>query len=289
MQRGRFWRNKEMYTQLLLLIIGTFVMSIAVVSYFDAIEVVAGGVTGLAVLFENLWSIPIWVVNIMFNIPLFLISFKVLRKRTFYKTILGTGLLTLFLGIVPRLHILTGDMLVDIIIGSVLMGVGLGFVFLGQASSGGVDLLSTILHKRIKYLSVPKLMGLIDAVIVVAGALAFGVTKGIYALIAVYIIERTADAIVEGPNHAKLLYIITKKEKTCATYIIEEIERGVTYIPVVGAYTNEPKRMIMCAVSGKEMVKIKQKIYQIDENAICFIGDIREAFGEGFTKLGVYN
>lgn len=286
------WDNKRNYflyiwKQIVLLVVGTFVMAVAVVCYFDQIGVVAGGVTGLAIIFERLWYVPMWIVNLLFNIPLFLIGYRVFEKRILGRMIAGTVLLTVFLGIIPSCNILTGDLLVDVIVGSVLMGLGLGFVFLGQASTGGVDLLSTIINRRVRYISIPKIMGLLDGVIVFAGAAAFGIKKGIYALIAVYIIQRIADAIMEGPNHAKMLYIITKEEAACAEYIINKIERGVTFIPVNGAYTNVPKRMILSVVSGKEMVQIKQKIYQIDENAICFVGDIREAFGEGFTKYRV--
>lgn len=286
------WDNKRNYSlyiwkQIVLLVVGTFVMAVAVVCYFDQIGVVAGGVTGLAIIFERLWYVPMWIVNLLFNIPLFLIGYRVFEKRILGRMIAGTVLLTVFLGIIPTCNILTGDLLVDVIVGSVLMGLGLGFVFLGQASTGGVDLLSTIINRRVRYISIPKIMGLLDGVIVFAGAAAFGIKKGIYALIAVYIIQRIADAIMEGPNHAKMLYIITKEEAACAEYIINKIERGVTFIPVNGAYTNVPKRMILSVVSGKEMVQIKQKIYQIDENAICFVGDIREAFGEGFTKYRV--
>lgn len=286
------WDNKRNYflyiwKQIVLLVVGTFVMAVAVVCYFDQIGVVAGGVTGLAIIFERLWYVPMWIVNLLFNIPLFLIGYRVFEKHILGRMIAGTVLLTVFLGIIPTCNILTGDLLVDVIVGSVLMGLGLGFVFLGQASTGGVDLLSTIINRRVRYISIPKIMGLLDGVIVFAGAAAFGIKKGIYALIAVYIIQRIADAIMEGPNHAKMLYIITKEEAACAEYIINKIERGVTFIPVNGAYTNVPKRMILSVVSGKEMVQIKQKIYQIDENAICFVGDIREAFGEGFTKYRV--
>lgn len=273
--------------QYVLLIVGTILMAVAVVNYFDQLGVVAGGVTGLAVLFNHLWKVPMWVVNLLFNIPLFIIGYHVFEKMILLRMLIGTAFLTLFLGIIPVLDILTGDLFVDIIVGSVLMGLGLGLVFLSQASTGGVDLLSTIINRRIRHISIPKIMGIVDGVIVIVGAFAFGVAKGIYAMIAVYIIQRVADAIMEGPNHAKLLYIITKEERACATFIIRELERGATFIPIEGAYTNATKRMILSVVSGKEMVQIKQKIYQIDENAICFVGDIREAFGEGFTKYRV--
>lgn len=161
------WDNKRNYflyiwKQIVLLVVGTFVMAVAVVCYFDQIGVVAGGVTGLAIIFERLWYVPMWIVNLLFNIPLFLIGYRVFEKRILGRMIAGTVLLTVFLGIIPSCNILTGDLLVDVIVGSVLMGLGLGFVFLGQASTGGVDLLSTIINRRVRYISIPKIMGLLD-------------------------------------------------------------------------------------------------------------------------------
>lgn len=278
--------GKLMIEQFFFIVVGTFLMSTAVVQYFDQISVVAGGVTGLSILLKSLYGIPMWVVNAVVNIPLFIIGYRLFDKFTFIKTVVGTGMLTIFLGGMPKLDLLTEDLLVNIIIGSVLMGSGLGLIFLAQASSGGVDLLATILNRYVRYISIPKLMAMIDGVIIVAGIATFGLIRGIYALIAIYIVTRVSDTIVEGPKHARLLYIISCREAMCADYIMKELVRGVTYIPITGAYTGEQKRMIMCVVSGKEMVKIKQNIYRIDENAICFVGDIREAFGEGFTKFG---
>lgn len=275
------------YKPFSMLVFGALMMAFSVIVYFDPIGVVAGGVTGIAVVCNHLWNVPIWIVNVLFNVPLFLVGYHVFERAIFKRMLLGTALLTVFLGIVPTPDIRTGDMLVDIIVASALMGAGLGLVFLGQASTGGVDMLSTIINRKVRYLSIPKIMGIADGVIVIAGAFVFGVKKGIYAILAVYIIQRVADIIMEGPNHAKLLYIITKEEESCIAYITNELERGATYIPIKGAYTNAPKWMILSVVLGKQMVQIKQKLYQIDENAICFVGDIREAFGEGFTKYRV--
>lgn len=266
------------------IIAGTILQAVAVVMFFDATNVVVGGVTGIAIIIKNLFDVPMWVVNALVNVPLFIIGYRILERSVFYKTLFGTVSLTVALGVVPEKNVLTGDFLVDIIIGGVLMGAGLGLIFLSYASSGGTDLMATLLNKRIKHISVPKIMAIIDGVIVVAGAGVFGPKKGIYALIAVYIVTNVSDMLLEGPNRAKLLYVISDKNNDIVRYIVEEMDRGATNIQISGAYTKQIKNMIMCVVSAKEMVKIKQIVYEIDGNAICFVGDIREAFGEGFTK-----
>ncbi|MGN0151266.1 MAG: YitT family protein [Wujia sp.] len=281
----RFYNSESIIIQYLIIIFGTFLMAVAVVVFFDAMEVVVGGVTGVAIILKSLWGIPMWVVNAAINIPLFVMGYRVLDRRTFIRTLAATIFLTVFLAVIPDIKILTGDMLVDIIIGSVLMGAGLGLIFMEYSSSGGSDLLATLINVRVHHISIPKIMGIIDGIIVIAGAGVFGITSGIYSLIAIYVVTRISDSIVEGPNHAKMMYIVSERNDLVIRYIMEDLDRGASYIEIKGAYTGNSKKMIFCVVSSKEMVKIKQKVYRTDENAICFVGDIREAFGEGFTKF----
>lgn len=275
---------KEKIKQYIKVTIGTVAMAAAVVNFFEPAGVVAGGVTGIAIILKSTLGLPMWIANGVINIPLFVAGYKILEKDIFIKTLYGTAALTVFLGVVPCAEVGTGNLLADIIAGGALMGGGLGLIFTAYASSGGTDLLATLINVRIKHISIPRILAAIDAVIVLAGALVFGVGKGIYAIIAIYIVTKVSDRIMEGPHRAKLIYIISDKSTEIGKYIVNNIGRGVTYINATGAYTNRSKNMIMCVVSAKEMVKIKQNIYRIDEKTICFVGDIGEAFGEGFTK-----
>lgn len=271
--------------QYLIMIFGTFLMALAVVQFFDAMGVVAGGVTGIAIMLKSLFHVPMWVVNAGINIPLFIVGYRILDRDTFIRTLVATMSLTIFLGAIPEMQLLTGDKLVDIIVGGVLMGSGLGLIFAQYGSSGGTDLLATLINVKVRHVSIPRILAIIDGVIVVAGAGVFGVSSGIYALIVIFIVTKVSDGIVEGPNRAKMMYIVSEQEAQAVDYIMHTLGRGVSYMEITGAYTQRKKRMLMCVVSSREMVKIKQKIYQIDEKAICFVGDIREAFGEGFTKF----
>lgn len=264
--------------------LGTFLMSVAVVMFFDNFEVVVGGVTGLAIVLKKLFSVPMWVVNAGVNLPLFLLGYKILDRQSFVRTLVASVFFTAFLAVIPVYDILTGELLVDIILGSALMGAGLGFVFRSYASSGGTDLMATLINNKIQYLSVPKIMAFIDGVIVVIGVSVFGLSKGIYALIAIVIITKVSEAMVEGPGRAKLLYIISSCPDEISSYIINEMRRGATKVQVTGAFTENSRNMIMSVVSSRELVKIKQKTYKLDPFAISFVGDIREAFGEGFTR-----
>ena len=254
-----------------LMTVGAFLMAFSVVVYFNPLELVTGGVTGLAILLEHLFHIPLWLVNAAVNIPLFIIGYKVLGKLIFYRTVYATVCLSVFLGLIRPLPLLTGDVLVDGLCGGVIMGGGIGLIFLQNASSGGADMTAQIINRRIPHVSVPKLMAIVDGIIILFGIGVFGLRNGIYALIVLFVMT-------------KLMYIISNEEKALAEYITGQLGRGVTRVPAQGGYTGCPKQMLLCALSSKEMVNVKRKMYELDDRAICFVGDIREAYGEGFTK-----
>ena len=282
-----YWRNDDLeYKRYGLMTLGAFLMAFSVVVYFNPLELVTGGVTGLAVLFNHLFHVPMWLVNASVNIPLFIIGYKVLGKLAFYRTVYATVCLSVFLGVIRPLPLLTGDVLVDGLCGGVVMGGGLGLIFLQNASSGGADMTAQIINRKVPHISVPKLMAFVDGIIILFGMGVFGLRKGIYALIVLLVMTKVSDYILEGPNHAKLMYIISTEDKAVTEYITGQLGRGVTRVPAKGGYTGSPKQMLLCALSSKEMVNVKRKIYELDDRAICFIGDIREAYGEGFTKYG---
>jgi uncharacterized membrane-anchored protein YitT (DUF2179 family) len=226
----------------------------------------------------------VWFTNIVLNIPLFFVAAKSSTKQQTMNLLWGNLGLTGFLAVLPVFPILTGDMVVDLVSGSVLMGAGLGMVFLADASSGGADLLAVLIQKKLRYLSVPKILAGIDFIIVVAGGTVFGVKNIIYALIAIFIITRVSEYMTAGPGRALLVQIISDKNPEVADYIMQELNRGVSSISICGMYTKQEKTMLICAVSVKEIAKIKEFLYKIDKKAVCFVGEIKEAFGEGFTN-----
>ncbi len=281
---GKLKQYRQIFRVYFLLTLGAFLMALAVSVYFDQLELVTGGVTGLAIIFRHLFDIPMWFVNLATNIPIFIVGFFVLGKKSIYRALYTTVCLSLFLGVMPMFPILTGDMLIDSICGGVWMGVGLGLIFLQNASSGGADMLASIINTRMQHVSIPKLLAVLDGLVILFGIGVFGIRNGIYALFTLYVITRVSDGVLEGPNHAKLMYIITSEHAALTAYITGQLNRGVTRISAEGGYTGENRPMLMCALGSKEMVNVKRKLSELDADAICFVGDIREAYGEGFTK-----
>ncbi|MDF2803973.1 MAG: hypothetical protein K0S61_3876 [Anaerocolumna sp.] len=281
---------KTKITHYLLIVAGTLLMAASVNWVYEPLELVTGGITGLAIVIKKLTSIwiddgvPIWLTTIILNIPLFIAAILV-KGRTFLRnTLFGTVSLTVALYIVPPINLVFEDMILASVMGGVLDGVGLGLIFVSMASTGGSDLLAMIIHKYKPYLSVPQILIVIDTVIVLAGIVSFGIMKALYAIIAVYILAKVSDGILEGLKFAKMAYIISDYYNEIAGQILIQLDRGVTGITATGMYSNAEKKMLFCVVSKKEIVKLTDIVAGIDPKAFIIVSDAREVTGEGFRE-----
>lgn len=273
-----------------LIVIGTFLMAASVNWVYEPLELVTGGITGLAIVIKKITSfwiedgIPIWLTTILLNIPLFIAAILVKGKTFLRNTLFGTVSLTVALYIVPPINLMFDEMILAAIFGGVLDGLGLGLVFVSMASTGGSDLLATIIHKYKPYMSVPQILIIIDGVIVTAGVISFGVMRALYAIIALYILGKVSDGILEGLKFAKMAYIISDYYNEIAGQILIQLDRGVTGISATGMYSNTDKKMLFCVVSKKEIVKLTDIVASIDPKAFIIVSDAREVTGEGFRE-----
>jgi uncharacterized membrane-anchored protein YitT (DUF2179 family) len=281
---------KTKVSHYLLIIIGTFLMAASVNLVYDPLDMVTGGVTGLAIVIKKITSVwikggvPIWLTNLLLNIPLFLAAWLV-RGKTFLKnTFFATISLTVALYIVPTFDIVYQDYLLAAVFGGVLGGIGLGLVFMTLSSTGGTDLLAMVLHKFMPYYTVPQILTVIDGLIVFAGVISFGLTKALYAIIAVYITTKVSDSLLEGLKFAKMAYIISDHYEEIAQMILKDLDRGVTGISATGMYSNKEKKMLFCVVSKKEIVELTDIVAKIDPKAFIIVSDAREVMGEGFRE-----
>ena len=278
------------WRKILVTILGTFIMAAAVNLVYEPMNMVVGGVSGLSIVVKELTGkflkggIPIWLTTALVNVPLFLIAIKVKGTSFIKKTLLATLSFTIALAVFPSYNIMNQDSLLAALFGGILSGTGLGLVFWSGGSTGGTDLLGAIIQYYFPHFSVAKLLLMIDSSIIILGAFIFGINNALYAIITAYIMTKVMNSILEGMNFAKLAYIISDEHEQVATHILEKIGRGATFIQAEGGYTKKEKRMLMCVVSGKQIVKLKETIAEIDPNAFLIISDAREVFGEGFIQ-----
>lgn len=282
--------SKSKLTESLLIVLGALLMAISINMFFEPMAMVTGGVTGLSIVIKYMTGglveggVPIWFSNLIINIPLFAMAIKIKGLKFIKKTLFATICLTAALYIVPSMNVEQSDLLIAAVFGGIIGGAGLGLVFVTTATTGGTDLLSMIIHERFKHYTVAQLLMVIDGVVVLAGAIVFGLNKALYAVIAVYITTKTIDNILEGLKFAKLAFIISDRYNEIAQSIIEELDRGVTGLHATGMYLNKDKKMLFCVVSKKEIIVLKEIVAKKDPKAFVIVSDVREVFGEGFIE-----
>lgn len=284
--------NKKSYLikKYLIILAGAVLMALAINLIFEPMELVTGGVSGIAIVIKHLTlslvegGVPLWLSNILFNVPLFIIAIWLKGKDYIISVLAGTIFLTIALYVIPVIDIQLEDKLLGSLFGGALTGVGIGLIFSVSASTGGTDLLAMLIHDKKRHISAPRLLYFIDGAIILVGALVFGISNALYAIIAVYIATKFSDGILEGLKFAKMAYIISDEYEAIAHEILIDMDRGVTGIYARGMYSQADKKMLFCVVSKQEIIKITEIAQKIDPDSFIIVSDVREVMGEGFIE-----
>lgn len=273
-----------------MLVIGTGLVATAIQCIYDPISLVTGGFTGLAIIVKAVTSrmipggIPLWLTNIALNIPVFLAAWKIKGKRFIGRTLVGTFLLSAWLYVIPSIDLTQGDYILAAVFGGVIGGVGMGLILLAKATTGGTDMVATLVQHYVRHYSIVQIMQILDALVVLCGFYVFGIRAALYAIVAIFITSKVSDALMEGFKFSKAAFIITDKYELVAKCILEDLDRGVTGLMAKGMYSGADKCMLYCVVSQKEIVQVKEIVAEVDPNAFVIVSDAREVLGEGFLE-----
>ena len=245
-----------------------------------------GGATGITLITFYLFKIPVSLMNLLINIPLFILAWKIFGAKSLYSSLLGTLALSAWLAFFERipLHIdLQDDLLITALIAGILLGIGLGIIFNAGGTTGGTDILARILNKY-THISMGKLLFILDFCILMLILLIFKDLRLVsYTLLFDFIVSRVIDLIGEGGYAGKGFMIITKRPDHLAKAINDDLGRGVTFISGQGYYSQKDLKIIYCIVGRNEIVKMKEMIHRIDPQAFITITEAHEILGEGFT------
>lgn len=282
-------KYKKLY-EYAFVVAGTGCLAFAIQCLYDPVELVTGGFTGLSIIIKNLTvqfiegGVPLWLSNLVLNIPVFIIGYFLKGKDFIGKTLLGTLLLSVWLYVIPPIGLAEGDYMIAAIFGGVLAGIGIGLVLKAGATTGGTDMVASLLQMKMRHYSIVQIMQVLDNLIVVAGLFIFGMRPALYSVIAIVVATYVSDMVLEGSNYAKGVFIITNHYDEVANRIIKELDRGVTGLYAKGMYTGDDKCMLYCIVSMKEIVKLKDFVVETDPKAFVIVSDVREVLGEGFQE-----
>ena len=270
------------------IVIGTALMALSTNLFYSPAGMVPGGFTGLAMVIDRLAfntlsvHIPLWLGNMVLNIPLILFSIMIRGWQFLKRTFFASLLFSFWLYVLPEYALSKGDLFLTAVIGGAVMGLGLGFVFFGKATTGGTDTLAALVQHYFPHISVAKIMPAIDAVVILLSIWIFGLRVSLYAVLTVVLSGYIADGLISLFRNAYLVYIISNRHTEIAHQVMATMDRGVTLLPATGMYTTEERPVLFCAVSRKQAVILKDIVYENDPGAFLIMTDANEIRGEGF-------
>ena len=268
------------------IILGAAIFAFGLTYFVVPHHLFEGGATGITLITYYLFNIPISLMNIIINIPLFILAWKIFGLRSLYSSLLGTIAVSVWLAIFEKIPLqfnLEGDLVIVALVSGVLLGVGLGVIFNAGGTTGGTDIVARILNKYTN-ISVGKLLFGLDFFILMLILIIFQDLRLVtYTLLFDFIVSRVIDLIGEGGYAGKGFMIITQKPMELADKINDELGRGVTFIYGQGYYSKNDLKIVYCIVARNEMVKMKEMIHSVDPMAFITITEAHEILGEGFT------
>lgn len=286
----RIMNSRPWYVDYLFIFMGTGIMALAIQCIFEPIGLVTGGFSGIAIIIRKMTAgiveggVPLWLTNLALNVPVFIAALIIKGRKFLGRTVIGTVLLSFWLYVIPQVDLTQGDYMLSAVFGGVITGIGIGFVLLAKATTGGTDMVSALIQKYVRHYSVVQILQVIDGTVVLAGLYVFGLKPALYAIVAIFITSKVSDALMEGMKYSKAAFIITDYYKEIADAIMTQLDRGLTGLDATGMYSGDKKTVLYCVVSKKEIVELKDIVAKIDPKAFVIVTDAREVFGEGFLE-----
>lgn len=247
-------------------------------------HIAPGGLTGLSTVLNYLFQWPVGITSLIMNIPLFLIGYRTMGRGFAARSLIATVLFSLLIDLLP-LPPMTENPLLGALFGGVLLGVGLGLIFRGGATTGGTDMVARVIHERFRHISVGAILFTIDCIVVLLAALYIQVEYALYAFISLYVSAKLINVVLDGLTTEKACYIISEKNKEIKQGIMQELDRGTTVLNGEGGFSGQARPVLLCVVSAQEVVRLKTIVRRTDSQAFVFISDAHEVLGEGFKKL----
>ena len=279
--------TKESLYQYAVITLGALVLALGQLVFIKPLHIPLGGVSGVALVANYLWELPIGLVSIVLNLPLFVLGWRTMGREFFYKTVYATVVNSIFLDILdPILPAFPVEMLLAALYGGIVMGAGYGLLFRAGGTSGGIDIVSKWLNGK-KDIPVGTTNFIINIFVIIGSAAIYGnPDSALYALVTSYVSSVVIDKMVYGMDAQKSALIITGKPVEVSRGIMDQLHRGVTAMEGVGMYTGDKRTVLLCAVRRHETGTLKRIILQEDARAFMLISNTNEVFGTNFKRLG---
>ena len=279
----------------LYLVLGTAVAGAAIALFITPARIASGGVNGVATILYHVTGFDTGLVMLLISLPLFFIGLRIFGRLYGAKSLAGTILLSLWVSLMGQLTNYDGilpyvdrmDTLLSAIFGGVLLGSGIGIVMRSGANTGGTDILAQIISHYTP-LALGTALFLCDGLIIIAGALVFGLERALFAIITLYISGQMVNFMVMnlGTKYAKTAYIVSENHEAIGKRIITELRHGGTLINGVGVFTQKERKLLLAVVHNQQINHLTQIVHEEDPKAFMFVHETYQALGEGFVPMG---
>lgn len=266
------------------IIAGSFIMALAFNLFFLPNHIASGGVSGLSVLVQAWLGIEPAFTQWALNIPLLFLAFGLIGREYGVRSLLGSVVLPLFVFLTKDWVIPLSNPLLASIYGGIGVGVGMGLVYRGRGSTGGLSIVAQLLHKY-SGLAFSLCIVILDAIVISSAAMVLSLEQALYALIGLYVTGKVIDAIELGFSFTKVAYIISDHTEPITKAILEDLDRGLTKLTAEGGYTGEHRTVLMVVVGQSEIPRLKTVVQSVDPDAFVIIHNAHEVLGEGFRNI----
>jgi uncharacterized membrane-anchored protein YitT (DUF2179 family) len=271
-----------------LLNLGLFLVAAGIYYFLVPNDFAAGGVSGLAMVINKyIPALPIGALMLVMNFVLFIVAFFAIGKefatKTVYSSFVLSGMIWALERFFPITSPITDDLFIQLIFGILISAIGMAIVFNQNSSTGGTDIIAKIINKFF-HIPIGKAILMIDFVITLFAAAAFGPKIGMYSLLGVIINGLVIDNIIDGLNISKNVFILTKDVEKVENFILEDLQRSATVYYARGAYSKEDKEVISTVINNKEFIRLRNFIKETDKDAFITISNVHEVLGEGFKE-----
>jgi uncharacterized membrane-anchored protein YitT (DUF2179 family) len=267
-----------------LIVLGASLNAAAIDLFLVPNDIVAGGVTGLAIILHHLVRVPVGLAILVLNLPILWLGWRHMGGLGFF-TRTVTGAVVLGLGtdlLAPFLPALTHDRLLIVFYGGIMAGTGLAMVFRGRGTTGGADVLGRLANRWWGF-DIGRSMLAVNVLVYGLAAGIFGPEPAMLALLLSFITTRTLDTVLHGLTSTRSAFIVCRDPERVRDSILANLHRGVTLLEGRGGYTGERRTVLYVVVARSEAQRLKHRVLEIDPDAFVAFYTPQEVTG-GFPQ-----
>ena len=265
---------------------GAFIVAVALEMFLLPNKIIDGGVIGISMMVSYITKWNLGLLIFCINIPFMLVALRSLGKKFILNTFIATALLSVATNVAINLQPATKDLLLATVFGGILLGLGVGLILRNNASLDGTEMLSIVLSKRFKIVSVGELLMGMNLFIYTAAGFLLGWERAMYSILTYFVASKVIDTVLEGLDKAKSVRIVSDCWEEIGDCIMKELNTSVTYIKSKGGYSKQEKILTFCVVNKFDIPKLKEVVHDIDPRAFIVTEDVHEVEGVRVKKKG---